>query len=104
MNRRIMNRPIRITDDAGRTPIPREQITEPNRDSVMLSDGPHGMAWQRYGDGLWYPIRSRKGRTWDEMLDNCRNLVLVYDAPKRPTPQDRDSPVGRSEDALPVPN
>lgn len=71
----------RITDSAG---LVIGDDSEPNRDSVVLSDGPHGMAWQRYGDGLWYPIRSRKGRTWDEMLRSCRNLVLVYDAPPRP--------------------
>lgn len=79
---------INLTDSAGRTIGPIDRVVEPNIDSVVLSDGPHGMAWQRYSDGLWYPLRSRKGRTWDEVL-RCRNLVLVYNAPPRPSPTGR---------------
>lgn len=75
-----MNYVYPLTDSAGRV---LDGMAEPNIDSVVLSDGPHGMAWQRYSDGLWYPLRSRKGRTWAEVL-RCRNLVLVYDAPPRP--------------------
>lgn len=55
---------------------------EPLPDSVVLTDGPHGHAFQRHGDGLWYPVKGTRGRTWEEMMGN-RNLVLVYDAEPR---------------------
>lgn len=81
-----MNRPIFITDSAGRTLIPANTVTEPHPGSVVLSDGAWGHAWQRhFSDGLWYPVRGGKGRTWAYML-SLRSLALVYDAARRPEP------------------
>jgi hypothetical protein len=83
-----MNRPIFITDSAGRTLIPADTITEPNHGSVVLSDGAWGHAWQRHSDGLWYPVRGGKGRPWSYMIQR-RSLALVYDAALRPEPRQR---------------
>lgn len=77
---------IPVTDDTGSLVNPwntdSDEASEPLPDSVVLTDGPHGHAWQRHLDGLWYPVKSSKGRTWAEVLTN-RNVVLVYDAEPR---------------------
>lgn len=72
---------VEMTDSTGTNLMSRSE-TEPLQDSVVLTDGPHGHAWQKHGDGLWYPVKSGKGRTWAEVMTN-RNVVLVYDAPER---------------------
>ena len=70
-----------MTDETGAS-VMLEDEREPYVDSVVLTDGPHGHALQRHTDGLWYPIRSGKGRTWAQVMAN-RNVVLVYDAEPR---------------------
>lgn len=78
----VMSKPVQITDDRGAFPN-HAYDREPHPCSVVLSDGEHGTAWQRYvSDGLWHRVGGGKGRTWEEMLAK-RNLVLVYDAPER---------------------
>lgn len=76
------SRPVQITDDKGKFPN-HAYDREPQPGSVVLSDGEHGTAWQRYfSDGLWHRVGGGKARTWAEVLTK-RNLVLVYDAPER---------------------
>lgn len=74
-----MNRIVHLTNHRGSLLTPREQITQPEPDSVVLTQGLHGTAWQRYAsDGLWHSTNNRVA-TWDALLNN-RNVVLVYDA------------------------
>jgi hypothetical protein len=89
---------VEMTDDTGKSLMSRNE-TEPLVDSVVLTDGPHGHALQRHTDGLWYPVKSGKGRTWDEVMTN-RNVVLVYDAEPRPV---TGSPTGRTVKHEPQP-
>lgn len=71
-----------ITDTAGRLLIPADG-TQPKPGSVLLTDGIHGTAWQRFfSDGRWHPTRGGGSCSWEELL-NRRNVVLVYDAPRR---------------------
>lgn len=74
--------PIRLTDGHGEFPNNHYQC-QPNPGSVVLTEGEHGTAWQRFfSDGRWHPTRGGGSRTWDQLLTK-RNLVLVYDAPVR---------------------
>jgi hypothetical protein len=71
-----------VTDTRGRFPS-HAYDHEPEPGSVVLSNGEHGTAWQRYfSDGRWHRVGGGRACTWAEMLTK-RNLVLVYDAPFR---------------------
>jgi len=88
------SRLVHITDDKGRLLLPGDDLTEPNPDSIVLVDGIHGTAWQRFQNGEWYSVRSHQSRTWTELL-KMRRLVLVYDAEPRP---DHTIAAGREAD------
>lgn len=82
------SRPIPLTDDRGRLFVP--SPTQPEPGSVVLTNGPHGTAWQLFfSDGRWHPTRGGGSKSWTEMLTKT-NLVLIYDAEVRET-----SPTGR---------
>lgn len=71
-----------ITDDRGRMLV---RTPQPLPGSIMLTDGEHGTAWQRhFYDGLWHSTRGGPAQPWAKMIAR-RNLVLVYDAPARPS-------------------
>lgn len=73
-----------LTDDRARSLVPANE-TEPQPGSVVLINGPFGMAWQRhFDDGLWHSTRPKDGRPreWAYLMSK-RNLVLVYDAAVR---------------------
>lgn len=71
-----------FTDDRGKRLLPDDE-PEPLPGSVMLTEGMHGTAWQRFfSDGRWHPTRGGGSKSWTE-LQTKRNLVLVYDAPER---------------------
>lgn len=75
-----------LTDDRGKILIPwyADPEEEPLPGSVVLRQGLHGTAFQRFfTDGPWHPVLpGRPAKTWAEMLCE-RNLVLVYDAEER---------------------
>lgn len=74
---------IEVTDEAGNLMLDEDQSHEPHPASVVLVNGPTGTAWQRYfSDGLWHSVRGGRGRTWTEMLERQRNMILIFDAPK----------------------
>lgn len=76
------DRAIPMTDARGAV-LMRVDEDEPLPGSVVLTEGQHGSAWQRFfSDGLWHPVRGGGPRTWEHLLTK-RNLVLVYDAPER---------------------
>lgn len=82
MNSRL----IPMTDGRGALLQDTEGCIEPLPGSVVLTEGKHGTAWQRFfSDGKWHPTRGGGSRTWEQMLSK-RNLVLVYDAPERTAP------------------
>lgn len=71
---------IQLTNTHGRLLIETE---EPEPGSVVLVNGRHGTAWQRYfDDGLWHSVRGGRPRTWGE-VSQMRNMLLAYDAPTR---------------------
>lgn len=79
----MTERLIPVTDARGRPLLSDEENDEPLPGSVLLSNGEHGTAWQRYfSDGLWHRVGGGRAKTWPEMLTK-RRLVLVYDAPER---------------------
>lgn len=64
--------------------VPLEDRAEPSPSSIILVDGKWGTAWQRHhGDGLWHSTGHAKPRTWAWLVNNKRNIVLVYDADER---------------------
>lgn len=74
---------VPLTDDKGAPMVPPEGLAEPLPGSILLTQGSHGTAWQRYfSDELWHRVGGGRARSWDEMLAE-RNLVLVYDADVR---------------------
>lgn len=77
---------IEITDTKGALTTEGKIIAEeePLPSSVVLTQGEHGTAWQRWHgvETLWHRMGGGKARTWAEMLAE-RNLVLVYDAEER---------------------
>lgn len=76
-------RAIPLTDDRGKMLMYENPEDQPLPGSVVLTEGEHGTAWQRFfSDGNWHPTRGGGSRTWEQMLTK-RNLVLVYDAPVR---------------------
>ena len=78
---------ITITDDAGNPLLAPDERYEPEPGSVVLVKGAYGTAWQRFfSTGRWHPVRGNYSLSWEQMLASPltnRNLVLVYDAPKR---------------------
>lgn len=77
------NRIIPITDHAGTQLLPEDERYEPMPGSIVLTEGLHGTAWQRFfSDGMWHPTRGGRPRTWDDLLTR-NNLVLIYDAEER---------------------
>jgi hypothetical protein len=78
----VTQRPTQITDDRGRFPN-HAYDREPLPDSVVLTNGIHGTAWQRHAsDGLWHSTLGGRPKSWESLL-RSRNLVLIYDAPVR---------------------
>jgi hypothetical protein len=74
---------IPLTDTRGKILLAGTALAEPLPGSVLLTNGEHGTAWQRFfSDGKWHPTRGGGSRTWEQML-TMRNAVLVYDAPVR---------------------
>lgn len=78
---------IIITDDAGNPLLDPDERYEPECGSVVLVKGMYGTAWQRFfSTERWHPVRGNYSLSWEQMLASPltnRNLVLVYDAPKR---------------------
>lgn len=73
---------IYLTGDRGEAYC--DDMTEPEKGSVVLSDGDHGTAWQRhFNDGLWHSTRGGRAVTWAQLLAAKRNLRLAYDADPR---------------------
>lgn len=69
-----------ITDNVGKFVMHPDE-GEPQPGSVVLTDGEHGNAWQRYAsDGLWH--RGKRAIEWWQ-LTRYRNVLLVHDAPFR---------------------
>lgn len=68
-----------LTDTFG---IPLTEIDQPEPGSVVMIDGPHGVAWQRFfSDGKWH---STTGATRSfRSIMRQRNVLLVYSAPLR---------------------
>lgn len=79
MNERM----IPLTDHRGKALVIDDDLTEPLPGSIVLTDGVHGTAWQRYfsPDTKWCSTTGAT-TTWDRLILK-RNLVLVYDAPAR---------------------
>lgn len=75
---------IIVTDDSGRLAIDEEQAFEPEPGSVVLTQGQHGTAWQRwFSDGKWHSChRPGQAKPWSWLLGQ-RNMFLVYEAPTR---------------------
>lgn len=75
---------IPLTDHKGTLLVPSEHLIEPLPGSILLTDGYWGTAWQRwFSDGRWHPTRGGGSRDWDDLIAR-RNVVLVYDAERRP--------------------
>lgn len=75
---------IQITDTYGRANEDFIGEGEPLPGSVVLDNGEWGTAWQRhFSDGLWHSTRCGKPKTWEQMLQLKRNMVLAYDADER---------------------
>lgn len=79
------NRTIALTGSQGEILVPMDETYEPEPGSIVLVEGLHGTAWQRFfSDGLWHSVHEgTKPLLWVEVLEK-RNLVLVYDADPRP--------------------
>lgn len=74
---------IRVTDDQGMLMLDIEDSSEPLPGSIIMTEGIHGTAWQRwFGDGLWHRTGSSQKKDWAYLLTK-RNVVLVYDADER---------------------
>lgn len=74
---------VTVTDSTGVLVLEGEDATEPLPGSVILTEGPHGTAWQRFfTDGKWHRVSGGPAREWRFFLTK-RNVVLVYDAPPR---------------------
>lgn len=85
----MQDRIIPLTDDKGRLLVPAYETDEPLASSVVLTEGLHGTAWQRFfSDGKWHPTRGGRSKTWPELLAK-RNVVLIYDAAPREDQQRR---------------
>lgn len=84
------DRLIPLTDHAARALHPLDDLHEPEPGSIVMANGPWGTAWQlHFNDRTWHAVgRTGRGRRWAEMLA-FRNLVLVYDAPVRPSPAEQ---------------
>lgn len=77
------SRLIHITDNKGKRLLPEADLAEPEGASILLTEGIHGTAWQKwYSDGLWHSVRGGGGKTWEWLLRRPR-VVLVYDAEPR---------------------
>lgn len=88
VNRSASKLGLVVTDDLGVLRLDPEDYdglvpAEPECGSVVLTEGDHGTAWQRYySDGLWHRMGGGRARTWEWLLDQ-RRVRLVYDAPAR---------------------
>jgi hypothetical protein len=72
---------IPLIDTAG-NPVG-DDLSEPAQSSIILIDGKWGTALQRHSDGLWHSTGRAKPKTWEWIIANKRNVVLVYDAEER---------------------
>lgn len=81
------NRLIPLTDGRGKKMLPDDELFEPNVDSIILTRGVHGQAWQRWAtDGRWHTAGSRVPCDWATLLED-RDVLLVYEADHRPEPK-----------------
>lgn len=78
------HRLIPVTDTRGKFLLGMDEMpTEPEPDSILMTNGVHGTAWQRHAsDGLWHSTLGGRPKPWLEIIKS-RNVVLVYDAPAR---------------------
>lgn len=82
MNSRL----IYLTDGKGKCLLPEDDMIEPLPGSILMTNGIWGTAWQRqFSDGRW---KSTSGQAldWDVLITKT-DVVLVYDADERPTPE-----------------
>lgn len=78
-----ISRVIPITDYRGRPMLPEDQRFEPLPGSVIMTEGLHGTAWQRFfRDGMWYAMGRAKPQAWEELILK-RNVYLIYEARQR---------------------
>lgn len=74
---------ILLTDARGSRMPDIEDTSEPLPGSIIMTEGMHGTAWQRwFTDGLWHRTGSTQKKDWAYLLAK-RNVVLVYDADER---------------------
>lgn len=71
--------PLELTDTFG---IPLGTVAQPEPGSVLMIDGLHGVAWQRFfSDRKWHSTTGAT-RSWSSILRQ-RNVVLIYAASVR---------------------
>lgn len=88
-----------VTDDQGRYPN-HVYDREPEPCSIILTEGDHGTAWQRYAkDGLWHRMGGGRPRDWAWIIKQ-RRVRLVYDAPPRQF-DDKGTPLNNWTEARP---
>lgn len=74
---------VYFTNHKGEVIVPEMDLREPEKGSVVLTNGQWGTAWQRhFSDGLWHRSGGGRGQRWENLLTQ-NNLVLVYDADRR---------------------
>lgn len=74
---------MKLTNSWGKTLLGEDEYFEPEPGSILLTEGMYGTAWQRmFSDGKWHATRGGTPRSWKQLIKK-RNVVLVYDAPKR---------------------
>lgn len=75
---------IPLTDGRGELLVQPDDAAEPEPGSIILTQGIHGTAWQRFfaGPRLWHRAGGGSPTEWSVLIGQ-RNVVLVYDAPVR---------------------
>ena len=73
-----------IGDSVGEWLVPEDERVEPNKGSIILTDGKWGTCYQRsFNNGSWYRLGSEWPVSWQWIIESKRNVVLVYDAEER---------------------